>query len=398
MSECSIIYPKSIALPSNYRIECFDKATALYHTAWASLTKDDLFYQIDYLEEVEKTCKEFLQPHYGIAYDKDHAVGAFYFQLVRFKGEQLLSFFSKENTGAWFSLCIQKPISFLLKKIDTPLLVLGNLLQTNHGGIFFSDNITSPNEKAAIVEALCSKTQLDCNASAILITNIYDSDSHFFNELNASFHLFHSEPDLQLQLPNDWKNFDDYLQALQSKYRVRAKKILKESASIESRLLTLHEIEHFQKEIFLLNRNVMRNVKFSLGDISETYFYDIAKYFGSKFNINGYFKDGVLIGFSSFITEKKILNSHFIGMNYDFVNVNKLYNRILYDNLCFALENGLEVLKYGRTATEIKTTIGAKPLPMINFLKYRNPLINFLVPRALKLLKAPEFTARNPFK
>jgi hypothetical protein len=385
-------------LPANYQIECYDNAHALNHTAWSTLTKDDLFYQIDYLEEVEKTCKEFLKPHYGIAYDNGEAVGAFYFQLVQFKGEQLLSFFSKEHQKLWFKLCIQKPISFLLKKIDTPLLVLGNLLQTNHGGIFFSDDISSPKEKAAIVEALCRKTQLQCHASAILITNIYDSDEHFLKSLNPTFHMFHSEPDLQMNLAKEWKTFDDYVQTLQSKYRVRAKKILKESAGIETRLLSLTEIEYYQKQIFQLNRNVMKHVKFSLGDISESYFYDVAKYFGDKFNINAYFKDGELIGFSSMITEKRILNSHFIGMNYDFVNTHKLYNRILYDNLCFALERGLEVVKYGRTATEIKTTIGAKPFQMINYLKHRNPLINFFVPRALKLLKAPEFTSRNPFK
>jgi len=46
-------------LPANYQIECYDNAHALNHTAWSTLTKDDLFYQIDYLEEVEKTCKEF---------------------------------------------------------------------------------------------------------------------------------------------------------------------------------------------------------------------------------------------------------------------------------------------------------------------------------------------------
>jgi hypothetical protein len=85
-------------------------------------------------------------------------------------------------------------------------------------------------------------------------------------------------------------------------------------------------------------------------------------------------------------------------MNYNFINANKLYNRILYDNLQFGIEHQLHLVKYGRTATEIKTTVGAKPLAMVNFIKHQNSMINHFVPRVLKLLKAPEFITRHPFK
>lgn len=397
-NDCSIVFPKAIMLPANYRLECFDSASALYATKWAALTQDDLFYKIDYLAEVERSCKAYLQPKYGIVYNADEAVGAFYFQLVRFKGKQLIAFLPKQKQGFWYQYFIETPAKFILGKIDKPLLVLGNLLQTNHGGIFFSPAITDPKEKAIIVETLCKKTQKNCAASAILITNIYESDHHFLHYLDASFHQFHSEPDLQLTIDPAWKTMDDYLQSLQSKYRVRAKKILKESADLEVRPLLLEEIKQYNEKIFALNRQVMKHVKFSLGDISSTYFYDIASYFGERFTMNGYFKDGELIGFSSLITENKILNSHFIGMNYNFINASKLYNRILYDNLQFGIAHQLHLVKYGRTATEIKTTVGAKPLAMVNFIKYQNSMINQFVPRVLKLLKAPEFITRNPFK
>lgn len=398
MSDCSIIFPKAAILPANYRIECFDCATALYATKWSALTQDDLFYNIDYLAEVERTCKAYLQPKYGIVYNDDEAVGAFYFQLVRFKGKQLIAFLSKEKKGFWYENFIETPAKLILERIDKPLLVLGNLLQTNHCGIFFCPSITDPKEKALIVETLCKKTQKICAASAILITNIYESNNHFLNYLDASFHQFHSEPDLQLTIDPTWKTMEDYLQSLHSKYRVRAKKILKESADLEVRPLQLEEIKQYNEKIFALNRQVMKHVKFSVGDISPGYFYDIASYFGERFTMNGYFKNGELIGFSSLITENKILNSHFIGMNYEFINANKLYNRILYDNLQFGIEHQLELVKYGRTATEIKTTIGAKPLAMVNYIKHQNSMINYFVPRVLNLLKAPEFIIRNPFK
>ena len=392
MNDCSIIFPKAAMLPANYRIECFDRAAALYATKWSALTRDDLFYKIDYLEEVERSCKAYLQPKYGLVYNGDQAVGAFYFQLVRFHGKQLIAFLPKDKRGFWYRNFIERPAKFILERIDKTLLVLGNLLQTNHGGIFFSDDITDAKEKAVIVETLCKKTQKTCAASAILITNIYESDTHFLNYLDSSFHQFHSEPDLQLSIDKNWKTMDDYLQTLHSKYRVRAKKIIKESADLLVRPLFLEEIKKLNDQIFALNRQVMKRVKFSLGDISPTYFYDIAKYFGDRFTMNGYFKNEELIGFSSLITEDKILNSHFIGMNYEYINANKLYNRILYDNLQFAIERELKLVKYGRTATEIKTTIGDKPLAMINYLKHQNILVNYFVPRVLKLI------TRNPFK
>ena len=71
---------------------------------------------------------------------------------------------------------------------------------------------------------------------------------------------------------------------------------------------------------------------------------------------------------------------------------------MLYDHVFEALKRSCSLIEFGRTATEIKTTVGAVPVSMLVFLKHRwkalNPVIHFFAQR----LKPETFTTRNPFR
>ena len=57
---------------------------------------------------------------------------------------------------------------------------------------------------------------------------------------------------------------------------------------------------------------------------------------------------------------------------------------MLLDFVRFAIEKGKRNIHFGRTATEIKTTIGAEPKALHAYLKMNNGLVNSTLPYFLK--------------
>jgi hypothetical protein len=106
-----------------------------------------------------------------------------------------------------------------------------------------------------------------------------------------------------------------------------------------------------------------------------------------------------MVGFSClFHVDPATLHVHYIGLNYEINASHKLYNRMLLDFVKFAIECRVQKVHFGRTATEIKSTIGAEPNPLQAYLKMNNRIMNASLPYFLKRIKPQEYTARNPFK
>ncbi|MBK7853745.1 MAG: hypothetical protein IPJ79_01465 [Bacteroidetes bacterium] len=55
-------------------------------------------------------------------------------------------------------------------------------------------------------------------------------------------------------------------------------------------------------------------------------------------------------------------------------------------------------LFFGRTALEIKTTVGAKPYPLYTYFRLNNSLLNSMIKPLISRSKTEEWTPRDPFK
>ena len=55
------------------------------------------------------------------------------------------------------------------------------------------------------------------------------------------------------------------------------------------------------------------------------------------------------------------LDAHFVGINYEYNREYAVYQRMLYDYIQIAIENRLQQINFGRTASEIKSSVGAEP-------------------------------------
>ena len=76
-----------------------------------------------------------------------------------------------------------------------------------------------------------------------------------------------------------------------------------------------------------------------------------------------------------------------------------MYLNMLYDMVAYSINQGFREIIFARTALEIKSSIGAKPLKMNSFAKHSNPIADVVFEKAYCYLEPDvEWKERNPFK
>jgi hypothetical protein len=88
-----------------------------------------------------------------------------------------------------------------------------------------------------------------------------------------------------------------------------------------------------------------------------------------------------------------------LGYDAEVQKENMLYLNMLYNMSEFGIAHGFKKIIFGRTALEIKSSIGAVPVKMSGFLYHRTPLINKYIAKIFPKLE-PEMVwqQRHPFK
>ena len=63
-----------------------------------------------------------------------------------------------------------------------------------------------------------------------------------------------------------------------------------------------------------------------------------------------------------------------------------------------AIESKAELISFGRTALEMKTTVGAIPVPHNAYIKLNNGMLNSLIKHLLPEKTSEDWIPRNPFR
>jgi hypothetical protein len=121
--------------------------------------------------------------------------------------------------------------------------------------------------------------------------------------------------------------------------------------------------------------------------------------FGDQFELTGYFLNEQLVAFRSSWKNGDILEAHFVGLDYEANKRIPLYSRILYDFLKDGIDKQVKHIEYGRTAPEIKSTLGAVPVTLGTFVRHRSGLsTRLLQPFINKRSVSDAIIYRQPFK
>ncbi|MGC6525659.1 MAG: hypothetical protein ACON30_05225 [Flavobacteriaceae bacterium] len=279
------------------------------------------------------------------------------------------------------------------------IMFCGNIFLSGEHGISFSENCNKKNTVKQIGKALDNIAKTTHPLHAIFIKDFESSALEYSSAFeHFGFTNIKVEPNMLITLKPEWKTFEDYKSALKSKYRVKANKADSKSKALERRVFSIKDIETYKNELQNLYQNTIDNANFNAQVLDLNTYIKLKESYKDNFIVWSYFLEDKIVGFLSALKNKNHLDAHFIGLNYNLNKTYGIYPRILNDYIRLGLEKKVEIINLGRTAAEIKSTIGAKPLALSCYIKHKNKFLNVLVKPFFKKIQIKSFKQHSPFK
>jgi hypothetical protein len=409
-SFCKPVSSKKRFLPfreinDDFSFSLFEKAEAIPSNDWEAITgKKTIFLEKDFLRVVERGEHTKLLCRYVIVYHKKNPCGIIYYQIVDFKAEVFGNLLSQqvESIKSTRRNLFERYIDSNREEILLRLFTCGNNLVSGEYGFLFDKKIVTElaNELLLkITDIVAKEEKLRGTISAVLIKDFYKPLTPVQLFEDEKYSEFFVEPNLIVDIPKNIKSLNEYIELFSKKYRNRAKSIFKNSKDIVKRELNVSDIALYEKEMYRLYEAIFENAKFKLIKLPRNYFSSIKELYKDNFTVNGFFHEGKPVAFgSSFVMEDGSLEAHYIGFNYDLNNRFDLYQNILYSMIDEAIKHKCTKVNLGRTAAEIKTTVGAKAQNLICYIKPQNTISKLIQKPFISFLQPAEWIPRNPFK
>ncbi len=312
---------------------------------------------------------------------------------------QYLNFIEHKSFQKGEMLCSIR--NFLAKQLSKDVMILGNNMLTGQNGFYFNTSkistekaITLLNEASKVVSNVFGKTSL-------VIYKDYQKSflKNFDKEKFKSFYRFSVQPNMILNIKPEWKSFEDYSNDLSKKYRARLKSAKKKIDGIQKIELDFLSIKKYQNEMNILYQNVAENAPFNTFFLKENHFESMKQNLQKNFKVFGYFFNEKLIGFYTLILNNNDIDTYFLGYDKEIQKEKQIYLNMLFDMIEFGVSNQSKRIVFGRTALEIKSTIGAEPVEIFGLIKHNNKAINPFMEKIFKSLNPKvEWIQRKPFK
>ncbi|MEM1119031.1 MAG: hypothetical protein AAGJ18_01195 [Bacteroidota bacterium] len=357
----------------------------------------DEFLQIPYLSFLESRPPGDLHFKYLVFCIKNTPIGVAYCQISELKIREAL-------TDSTLSPFRQKLNDTILKVADMNALFCGNILLTGEHGSYFRPDISTKTQNLLLKEGLeVAKQECKKAGDHLSLVLVKDLDATRKNtihgDLGKEYKEFSIQPKMILQLRPDWNNFEDYLAAMTSKYRVRAKRAFKKGGGIEKRELSLDSIKAFLPKIDELYKAIAEGAGFNVVTLDGEYFLNFKKHFPEKFRLFGYFLEGEMIAFYTTFHNYEELEAHFLGFADTTNRAYQVYLNILYDLIKLGIEQKASYINFARTALEIKSSVGAEPVDLFYLGKHTNLLKNTLFTPILAYFNPTvDWVQRKPFR
>jgi len=312
---------------------------------------------------------------------------------------QYLNFIEHKSFQKGEMLCSIR--NFLAKQLSKDVMILGNNMLTGQNGFYFN-TLKISTEKAITILNEASKGVANVfGKTSLVIYKDYQKSflKNFDKEKFKSFYRFSVQPNMILNIKPEWKSFEDYSNDLSKKYRARLKSAKKKIDGIQKRELDIESIKKYQNEMNILYQNVAENAPFNTFFLTKNHFESMKQNLQENFKVLGYFFNEKLIGFYTLILNNNDIDTYFLGYEKEIQKEKQIYLNMLFDMTEFGVSNQSKRIVFGRTALEIKSTIGAEPVEIFGLIKHNNKAINPFMEKIFKSLNPKvEWIQRKPFK
>jgi predicted N-acyltransferase len=375
--------------------EIFNSTVAL-PLQWDQVAQQNVFLQTPYLSVLERSAPTNMQCFYIGIFENSELIGV---SLAQYLDLNVLESFGERDK------CFKTIIrNYIFKNFASHTLFLGNNMITGQNGYVFSKDIDFECVSVILLQSADEIIRyFKQKGVAIHLVSFKDFYENCAVKLRTydfnSMYEFTAQPNMILYRNENWSSEEDYTASLSKKYRDQFKRARKKFEGIQVRNLTYEDVVAQEEIIYSLYHYVAKNAPFNTFFLAKNHFSTLKGQCGNRFQIFGYYWQDKLIGFHTLLLNAETLETYFLGYDESLQKEKMLYLNMLYNMNQYAIENGFKRIIFGRTALEIKSSVGAIPVKMSGFIYHTNPWINRFMKVFFKQLEPKaHWQQRHPFK
>lgn len=371
----------------------FEKVSDIPESYWSDLEcTSNVYFSPDFLSAFESSNPR-IDFKYIIICDKDkQAVAIANIQIIELGIDVILK---NIKIARW----LKNTIHYFMCNNPLKILFCGNVFLSGEHGIFLKKGIDKHGLFSAITKEISNLSKAMRPLHAIFVKDFYKDSLHITDAiLKFGYASMPVEPNMIVTLDPEWNSFDDYKAALKSKYRIKVNKADSTSACLTEKLFSEKDFALYKDELQQLYENTIANADFNAQVLNLDTYIELRALYREDFIVKAYFYEDQVVGFLSALKTNNHLDAHFIGLDYSLNKQCAIYPRILNDYIRMGIEQKVSQINLGRTASEIKTTIGAQPEELMCYIRHKHKSVNTLVKPFFNMVRLKDFRHHDPFK
>jgi hypothetical protein len=392
--------------PTGFGFALADRVSYLPDRHWDLVTSESsLFLRRNVLQVIEEHGPANIRPRYAMIFRGDEPVAAIAAQIVTITGDRLNSGArekEKKRPGAMLRRMLAPAARAAQAGLRERMLVAGNLLCWGFDGLAFAPGEDPAELWPGVAEALYRirrAERLSGQTDFVMVKDVTPSQTGLESLRRLGYRPLETEPNMVLQIDPAWRSYEDYLAALDAKYRRNARDQIKKLAGAECTLEPLRDLSPHGSRLHELYLSVQSHAAVRLVTVPDTFLPALAGALGDDFRCTVARRNGEILGFVTSLRNGSTAVAYYIGFDRAAAETGlPLYLRLLHATVGDAIAWGCQRLSLGRTALEPKAALGAKPEPMSVWLRHRVPVMNLALRGVLGAVPHAEAPQRNPFK
>jgi len=381
-----------------FEIHVCSQVSSVPKSFWDLAKTSDLannrFLQKDYLTAMSSFCDTWM-----VLFSKNGTpVGYSVFYLSTFQSNEL-----EHDLSQYFGIRDWIAKKWTTSKKEQHVLVCGNPLISGEHAFVFTDEITTIEQANFLCDAMNAVVK-EVRAKGIplaicMMKDFYPANESLQEDLKkCGFSKMAGDPVMMLPILSEWKTLGDYQNDLISKFRSKSLTALEKSKDLIKRALSLEEMRQLSDEWYPLYAQVYDRAQYQWKKLSAQAIIDMKVALEEDLVMQGYFYENKMVGFSISILGDQEMEAHLVGIDYEKNKQFQLYSRMLYDFVELGIERKKSWICFGRTALEIKSSMGALALPAQALLRHSKPITNVLVRWIISKFQSEEVSLRSVWK
>ena len=329
------------------------------------------------------------------------------------KGDQLVGVAGVEDTCAesvnleshitsersWFQL-ISKLLHGRNGRFQFQVRVVGTVLGSGEHGPCWSSDVTPELAKLWLEESVFLPVKINGNRvpRVVMLKDKPIVHQGQRQERWPGWIPLEFDPEMIFHLDPNWNDFDAYTAALKTKSRTKINRIQTLSAALEIKPWTLQDLEERAEDLVQLYQQVYERSGFRLGSLHRAELVESKRVWKDDFVVNGYYLEGRLCGFQCAYVGAAETEAFFVGFEPQLIKSHGIYQRMLVEFICLGVSRKSDRVNMGRTALEIKSSVGALPRRLQCDVRFRNRLFHRMVHAYTRGYNPSQLSLRQPWK